>query len=74
MAYKGETTTRRIPLTPSTLDRFREFCNGMKVSYDEAINILLDQFVEPDEKEILAGLRLRGKLTRRQPQSDKKPT
>lgn len=62
-----ETATSRMPLTPTNHKRMRQFRNGLTatgetVSFDEAIELLLDQVIQPDEDEFAAGKRLVNRL------------
>ena len=42
MPTHSSNLTSRIPVTPETLDRLREFAAGMDATYDETINALID--------------------------------
>ncbi len=60
MAEKpSETASKRLPVTPSTFDKIRDFSRGLDASYDEAIQYLLSLAVQPKEEEMFAGRRLR---------------
>ena len=61
MPLEKRFTTDRIPCTPKTKQRLREFAGGLSMTYDEAIEFMLTEFVEGDEAEMLAGFRLREK-------------
>lgn len=59
LAKQNETTTKRVPLTPTTYERLRTFSRGLDASYDETINLLLDLVIQPGEDPLLAGKRKR---------------
>jgi hypothetical protein len=42
MSKQSRQVTSRVPVTPETLERLKEFRNGLDGSYDDAINRLLD--------------------------------
>ena len=56
--------TDRIPCTPDTKIRVRQFKKGLGITYDDAVNFLLDNLVKPNEDELEAGIRLRDKVPR----------
>jgi hypothetical protein len=56
-----ETSSKRIPLTPTTFEKLRDFSRGLGTSYDETIDALLKLVVIPDEDPLLAGRRFREK-------------
>ena len=54
--------TSRIPVTPETLARLREFAAGMDATYDETINALIDMAqLEMSKSVRYAGVWLKGK-------------
>jgi hypothetical protein len=57
----GRKMIARIPCTPETHNRLRDFCSGLSLNYDEAINFVLSELSENGEAEMLAGFRLREK-------------
>lgn len=52
---------KRIPVADDTLQRLRDFADGLGSTYDEAINFLIDLAADEDENPKLAGHRLRGR-------------
>lgn len=61
---KEYTADTRIAVTSATLERMREFTNGLGggTTNDDAINLLLDLVVRKGEPDLLAGYRLRKKF------------
>ena len=53
-------TTSRVSVTEETRDRLREFCKGLGVEYDEAVNFLLDRIIAQRDP-LIAGRELRDK-------------
>jgi hypothetical protein len=57
-----EGATARVPVKPSTQQRLKDFRNGLDVSFDEAILILLDTAMRKGENEFEAGRRLQKEI------------
>lgn len=57
-----ETATSRMPVTPSTHERMKEFKNGLNAEFDDALVVLLDIALQSGEDEYSAGKRLRDRL------------
>lgn len=57
-----EAATSRMPVTPSTHERMKEFKNGLSAEFDDALIVLLDIAVQSGEDEYSAGKRLRDRL------------
>jgi hypothetical protein len=53
--------TDRIPCTPETKVKLRDFANGLGLTYDEALNFMMHEFMQGETAEMLAGFRLREK-------------
>lgn len=53
--------TDRVPCTPETKVKLRDFSNGLGLTYDEALNFMMREFMQGDEAQMLAGFRLREK-------------
>jgi len=56
----GTRVNKRIPVTDDTLNRLRDFSNGLGTTYDDAINFLIDQISDDGETAKRTGHRLRG--------------
>lgn len=52
-----ETTTKRVPLTPTVYEKLRSFARGADMTYDEVIEMLLRPLLKGDEDPVLAGRR-----------------
>jgi hypothetical protein len=66
---EGRTMTKRIPISPETHDRFREFSHGLGTTMDEAVNFLLD-LVSDTGDAMRDGKSLRVKLAEMQLKKD----
>jgi len=64
MTVEGRQMTSRIPVTPETHRRIQGFAQGLGVTFDEALNFLLDELIE-DEPSWPAGDNRRSKLEAR---------
>lgn len=61
----SQKATERIPLTPDTRDRIKDFKHGFGGRYDDALEYLLDLVVHPGESDYEAGKRIRAQRKRR---------
>lgn len=61
MASQSRIATNRIPITPELHEELREFRDGLKLSFSEAIAVLLAEAKQGDDA-YTAGKRLRKKL------------
>ncbi len=62
MADSSTGASSRLPLTPKSHERMKEFRNGLGGSFDEAIEVLLDSALKSGEDEYSAGKRLKSRL------------
>lgn len=60
---KGRKMNARIPVTESTQEIFRDFCNGLETCYEDALLFLLSNYVANGERPLLAGRRNYEKFT-----------
>lgn len=58
----AETATKRIPVTPTAFDTFRDFCRGLDMNYSDCVEFIFKQLVKDDETPIEAGIRLQKQL------------
>lgn len=62
MPKQTQTATNRIAVTPHTHECLKDFKNGLDVSFDEAIMLLLKLTTNADEDFYTAGRRLRKEI------------
>ena len=62
MVNDGPKMDARISVTRMTRDEFRDFCDGMGMEYDDAVQFIMDFFQQGDEDRLLSGHRLRDKV------------
>lgn len=55
---KGRRMTERVPVTPETHERLKEFVVGLKGTFDDAINYTLDKLIDA-EHPLEAGKKIR---------------
>lgn len=60
----GRTMTSRIPVSPDTHQDMKDFCNGLRATFDDTIQFLLAQHVRGGEDPVIAGSRLREEFER----------
>jgi len=65
MASQSRIATNRIPITPELHEELREFRDGLKVSFNEAIELMLRELKQEDDA-YTAGKKLRQKVMKQQ--------
>lgn len=55
----GRMVNSRVSVTEETRDELKDFANGLGVTYDEAIKLLLGMVRQGNEELIVSGRRLR---------------